>query len=230
MHRSSANGSQPIDYSDMNTTSIPLIGAIVLGLAAAIAFAFPVSAQVLDAGISLDTRATTTVDADTPVSTKGETQTTNARGFTILRSSLSAGTEEGTAPTSAVQVKSETDLSAYTTAALRADERIDAVSFAEDAVEVSYYEQGRLIGIFPVTMKARAKVASDGTVTVSYPWYRFLVASDDTNADVKAKLESRVAALRADATAETALTASAKAELMDEIRSSLTVAADASVQ
>lgn len=218
----------------MNTISITSIGAIVLGLLAAIAVAFPVSAQVLDAGVSLD--ADTSVSTDTAqvdATTTTRTDTTEqgkSEPFTILRSSLTAGSDTSVSPKDSASVATDEDLSVYTTAALRADENIDAVTYNDSDVEVAYYEKGRLLGLFPVTMKATAMVAADGAVAVSYPWYRFLVATD-TNADVKSDIQARVDAWRA-GTGAADFTASSKAALLDEIRAGLksSVTADASVR
>ncbi|MEK7511004.1 MAG: hypothetical protein AAB582_02115 [Patescibacteria group bacterium] len=219
----------------MNTISITSIGAIVLGLLAAIAVAFPVSAQVLDVGVSLDADtsvSTDTVQVDATTTTQTETtQQKKSEPFTILRSSLTAGSDTSASPKNSASVSTDEDLSAYTTAALRADENIDAVTYGDSNVEVAYYEQGRLLGLFPVTMKATAKVAADGAVAVSYPWYRFLVATD-TNADVESQIQARVDAWRTGAAVDAGFTASTKAALMDEIRTALktSATADASVR
>lgn len=219
----------------MNTTSISLISAIILGLLAAIAVAFPVSANEGGIGVSLDADTSVSSDAagsgasiGASIGAGATTSPSNvedndgATTLTILRGSLTA--DAGMAPATAATVTSESDLSAYATAALRADEQIDAVTFDEDAVEVTYTERGRLFAVVPVTMKARARVAADGSVTVSYPWYRFLVASD-ANTDVSSTLSTRASAWHARADAGASLSASEKAELMDEIRAALATSA-----
>lgn len=224
MYRSITSGTSYMTLP-MNTTSMSLIGAIMLGLVAATMVAFPVSANESAVGVSLGADASLSSDAVgigtnsvAATTTSGVTENTAGTGmFTVLRSSLAAGTN--TAPASADAVRSDNDLSAYASAALRADEHLDAVAFGENAVEVTYYEQGRLLALFPITMKARARVAADGEVTVSYPWYRFLVASD-ANTDLSSSLKVNV---DADAT----LSVSEKAALMDEIRAALATSASA---
>jgi len=104
---------------------------------------------------------------------------------------------------------------------------IEAVAYDENTVEVRYGVPGRLFGFIPVTMTAQVEVASDGTVAVSYPWYRFLVATD-AEGDIESELSSRI-----DSSA--AFTASAKAALVDEIRvalpeASVSASADAAVR
>lgn len=210
---------------------------IALALIAGYVFAAPTaSAQVgagIDAGVSLDANTPVVdVDADasatSSVTTTDETDsesTTSVESITILRSSLGAETE--TAPASAAAVSSDAELSAYASSAMRADERIEAVAFADDSVEVRYGVPGRLLGFIPVTMNARVTVASDGEVAVSYPWYRFLVATD-TDADIESELSSRIEATGS-------FTASQKAALVDEIRAALpsvtaSASADAAVR
>lgn len=207
--------------------------AIALALIAGymVAAPTPAAAQMLDAGtgVSLDLD-TSVLDADmnatTSVTTEENSDTAVSTGSrTILRSSLGAETE--TAPATAAAVATDADLNAYASAAMRADERIEAVTFNEDNVEVRYDVHGRLLGFIPVTMTTQVEVASDGTVAVSYPWYRFLVATD-ADADIESELASQV-----DSSAT--FTASAKAALVDEIRAALpeasvSASADAAVR
>lgn len=202
---------------------------IALSLLAVFAFAFPVSAQTgagLDTGVSLDlgtsdtdanvdARATTSASTDAQDDSAAEPANSN-ESFTVLRSSL--GADVTTAPASADAVMTDADLSAYASAMMRADDRIEAVAFNDENVEVRYGAPGRLFGIFPVTMTVRAEVASDGSVAVSYPWYRFLVASDG-GADIESELSSRIDA--ATLSAGGSLSVAAKARLIDEIRAAL---------
>lgn len=211
--------------------------AIALALIAGFAFAFPVAAQVeaaLDTGVSLDSgpdgmNAGADARATTSVATDPHAEGTEEHAhepFTILRSSLGAGAQ--TAPATADAVATDADLNAYASGVMRADDRIEAVAFTDEKVEVRYGAPGRLLGIFPITMTVRAEVASDGTVAVSYPWYRFLVASDG-GADIESELSSRIDA--ATLSSGTSLTVAAKARLVDEIRAALpeaSVSADAS--
>ncbi len=117
----------------------------------------------------------------------------------ITRIDLDAGTVESNSVTSA-NVKTRADLSGFVAAQMKSDNNISAVESASDSVAVTYKQKARLFGFIPVTVNATANVDASGNVTLSFPWYAFLMATN--KADLEANIQNRVdAALDANANA-----------------------------
>src|SRR3989344_5081613 len=89
-------------------------------------------------------------------------------------------------------VKSDADLSGYIAAQMKNDENIARVQVSPANVAVTYKQQARFLALVPTTISATAMVDASGDVTVSYPWYSFLFATEN---DIKAKLQDRVHAI-----------------------------------
>lgn len=127
------------------------------------------------------------------------------------------------APTS---VKTQADLDGFVRASLKADKNVAKVAASPASVEVTYKQPVKLLGFIPVRLNARAAVDAGGNVDVRYPWYAFLASTNE--AELEAKLESRISAMlgadggahaSADAAAE--LAADAQARLVAEIQATL---------
>ena len=105
---------------------------------------------------------------------------------------------------------------------IRGDENVSKVEASADNVSVAYKQRAWLFGVVPVMVKALATVRADGSVDVQYPWYAFLMITNE--ADLEAQVASRVGALvslgsDAEAEAVVGFTASAQAQIVDEVRS-----------
>ncbi|MBI2612373.1 hypothetical protein HYW59_00985 [Candidatus Kaiserbacteria bacterium] len=125
------------------------------------------------------------------------------------------------ASASPASVSSETDLSGFVAAQIASDENLSKVESSKSRVSVTYPQKARLFGLIPITVDATATILADGTVDVKYPWYAFLMVTNETV--LESEIESRVTSLnpagvRAVADAELELTANAQAELIDEVR------------
>ncbi len=120
-------------------------------------------------------------------------------------------------------VRSDADLSGYIAAQIENDENIEKVQVSPANVVVTYKQNAHFLGFVPTTIAATAMVDARGDVSVSYPWYSFMFATEN---DIEAKLESRAMAVldaQADASAEadTRLAADTRARLVAEIRAIL---------
>jgi hypothetical protein len=80
----------------------------------------------------------------------------------------------------AALVRSSDDLRSYAVVSMKSDDNIRGMTFSGNDVEVDYREPGKFLGFIPVSITAMADANADGAVTVSHPWYDFLVAKDDT--------------------------------------------------
>lgn len=141
----------------------------------------------------------------------------------ITRGDVDAGTVQATvsAPSS---VKTRADLSGYVAGQMKADANLSSVEAASDNVAVMYKQHARLFGFIPVTVNATANVDASGNVTVSYPWYAFLMATNKS--DLEAKIQSRVttdlnANVNAQAEAATQLSADAQAKVIAAVQAAM---------
>ncbi|KKW45442.1 hypothetical protein A3C21_02715 [Candidatus Kaiserbacteria bacterium RIFCSPHIGHO2_02_FULL_59_21] len=126
-------------------------------------------------------------------------------GATIVVTRGSAGEASATISSSAA-VQTSADLSAYASAVVKADENVEGAELSANKVSVHYKERAKLFGFIPIFVTATATVHKDGSVSVSYPWYGFLLSQGE-----RVELESDVeAALQADAEVAAALEAAAE--------------------
>lgn len=147
----------------------------------------------------------------------------------ITRAEVDAGTVQATA-SSPSAVTTRAALSGYVAAEMKADKNISSVEAASDSVAVSYKQSAKLFGFIPVTVNATATVDASGNVTVSYPWYAFLMATNKS--DLEARIQNQVSAdvnLDASANAEANADASASAEATAEAAAELTAEAQAKI-
>lgn len=136
----------------------------------------------------------------------------------------SQGTTNGTVSSGSVQT--DTDLSAFIQGQMTADTNVQEVQASSDGVQVTYKVPGKFLGFIPVQIDTTATVHADGSVSIDYPWYGFLVS---TTSDLQASVESRVhAALDAggasadvSGNANVLATAQERAQLIEEIRVAL---------
>ncbi|MBI4079893.1 hypothetical protein HY414_01515 [Candidatus Kaiserbacteria bacterium] len=173
------------------------------------------------ADVQVGAKSTTSADTNTSAESTAVVETVvsipaGAEVIVITRSDVEAGgTVEASAAPSSVQA--ESDLSGFVAAQIMADVNVSKVETSRDRISVTYPQKAKLLGFIPVTVQATAMVEADGSVDVQYPWYAFLMVTNE--ADLEAEIASRIVAkatLETSATAE--LTANAQAELIDEVR------------
>ncbi len=99
----------------------------------------------------------------------------------------SADTESDVA-VSASGVSTSNDLRAYARTAIRTDERVEGMNFAENRVEVKYKESGRFLALLPVTFTVSARAHANGEVEVDYPWYSFLTIDNHDKVETEMKV------------------------------------------
>ena len=117
----------------------------------------------------------------------------------------------------ALRVSSETDLATFETSMQKSDEHILIASDTNTDVSLSYKQQIKLFGFFPLMVDTTATVDASGKTKVTYPWYAFLAV---TNADsLKSDIQASVApTIHSDASAAGELSASAKAKVLLALR------------
>lgn len=156
----------------------------------------------------------------------------------ITRAEVDAGTVQATA-SSPSAVRTQAALSGFVAAEMKADANISSVEAASNNVTITYKQPAKLLGFIPVTVNATATVDASGNVTVSYPWYAFLMATNKS--DLEARIQSQVSAdvdldasanaeANADASASAEATAQAAAELSAEAQARIVAAVKAAMQ
>lgn len=95
---------------------------------------------------------------------------------------------------SRVLFQNESDVKTYATIVERKNKNIESITTTDDAVEMNVLSEGRLFGIFPMKYVARMQVKDSGTVTVTEPWYTFLMTKK-AMAQVKSAVETRLATM-----------------------------------
>lgn len=233
-----------------------LLALAALAVALAPAFAMAASLDLgstASVGANAGSGTSVNVGTDVNVGASGSagsgTASSSAQGSHASGSSTGSGIltitaqdasdDSGTqsAVTSSASVANDADFAAYAKSQLRANSNLKEVDSDDSSVAVKYTEPGRFLGVFPVTMTATAKVAADGSITVSHPWYYFLTASSADDAAFKAAIaQSTVGMLHttpsaasegatSTASARASLTAQQKAAILATIRAALATSA-----
>lgn len=137
--------------------------------------------------LTSDTSAKLNVAGNEPIHTdryEMEDENGDASGSTI-----SSGT-----PMTFDRVSTQEDLRSFISNSLHDDSDLQAMTFTNDDVEVAYASRGKLLAFIPVTLTTTAHVNANGEVTVSHPWYRFLVM-EDSNADIEASIKAAIGSM-----------------------------------
>lgn len=120
------------------------------------------------------------VNADVSGDTRAPIMVTRAdvEGNTVTSASADAST-----------VLNDADLSDFIAAQIKADGNVNSIQSTQDSVAMSYRVPAKFLGFIPMNVDATAVVNADGTVSVTYPWYSFLLA---TNGDLNARINGAV--------------------------------------
>lgn len=184
------------------------------------------STSTIDVGIEAE--ATTSLEADLSDAAEAVSD-----AFSVTRATVSEFASTTANVTSAAVVETSEDLRAYVAGVIDADARIERTDLSSEAVTVVYQQPGRLFGFVPVSMTVTVTVDSSGDVTVDYPWYGFMVATEQSRAVAEATLENQMrttlANVESAGSAAEGLSARAQAEILAELQSALSLQAEAGV-
>lgn len=125
---------------------------------------------------------------------------------------------------SLTNISTRSDLEAYASAAMQEDANMERADFSNTAVSVWYKHPAKLFGVVPMDMTVEATADASGAVTVTYPWYSFLLSATD-KAEVQSAIEER---LSVNISAENSSTFSTRtqAEVLADIRAALAASAN----
>lgn len=136
---------------------------------------------------------TTTIDADTRLienTPSAEYEAEAMLGFELSRRSLDEHTEYVVPEASLV--RSYAGLESYAATSIRDDRNLEAVASSEERMEIGYKKPARFLGFIPARMHVNVTIDSEGTVSVAYPWYAFLMASGESRTELEARLTADI--------------------------------------
>lgn len=76
-------------------------------------------------------------------------------------------------------IQDEEDIAEYVSDVISANTDVRAMKLTAEAIDLDYKAPVALFGFIPMNVQARISVSKDKTVDVSYPWYSFLMSTDE---------------------------------------------------
>jgi len=116
-----------------------------------------------------------TVHAGVGISGSASSSNTDTGSNTNVNASGSAGSN------TSVQAGSPADVVGQAETVINTDVQAQAANAGPQQVELTYASHAKLFGFIPVVIPVHAQAKVDGTVSVQYPWYSFLLATNKTD-------------------------------------------------
>jgi hypothetical protein len=184
------------------------------------------------------TTTTTTTGIDTSVGAEAHvggagsgTSDTGSVMVSIMPTDVDSMTVVNTTTLDAAAVATSADLNAYAKATTASDKNVRKIESSSSSVSLGYFERAHLFGFIPVTVTVVGNVAADGTVSVTYPWYSFLLSTDRDA--IQTSLQNRVQAemttMMIAPSSSTPFTAVDQAHLLADIRTVLKTEHDTTI-
>lgn len=161
---------------------------ISIGLALGLALGIAPAAYAAGINLTTETSAEITGEVDihsgssSDSEVRAETDTgvkIDGVGITITRESASVNNDAAVTVSSPASVQTSSDLSLYASTIVKEDENVEDAELSEDAVSIRYKQRAKLFGVIPVFVSVKATVESSGDVSVSYPWYGFMLSQEE---------------------------------------------------
>jgi len=164
---------------------MPIKKAVITLSVALSAFLFPLmplaahaaygAALTGNAGIDIVGSRTTTTDESAALDVGLPMIITHASAEASLAASSSAVSEQN----SSEGLREQAD------AIVSGDPKASTVVLSKDTVSLSYREPAKLFGFIGVEVPVTVSVHADGIAAVNYPWYSFLLSTDQTSLMIK---------------------------------------------
>jgi hypothetical protein len=104
--------------------------------------------------------------------------------------SAMAGGSMGASMSDAAMVSTSDQLKTYAAGMMHSNANVESVQSSNSSVSMNYKESGKLFGFIPTMVKVRSTTDANGNVSLSYPWYHFLVSTNDST--LKSDMESSI--------------------------------------
>lgn len=187
---------------------------LVLALALGLTVTGSAHAQLLDAGVNVNVTGSSSLNdegvtndsgndpvsdlqdnngADTTVSSDGagvEVNTSSTLNFRFERRDMDEKTDY--AVTESYRVRSSAGLESYAATTVRDNEKVESIELGEGAMRLQYRKDARFLWLIPSTMKTTITVHADGSVEVRYPWYAFLMSTDESTDELAARIQGEI--------------------------------------
>lgn len=165
-----------------------------------------------------------TNDRDDVMETEEEDSTATTvgiRGMLLLREDTGEKSNSSTSPVLSSEVDSRGELKTYGNAVMMEDGNLKSISFTDQSATVEYKEHAKLLGFIPVLVNVRVEALADGSVTVHYPWYRFLLITNESKLKTDLETAAKVTLEDSSSQSNTALSVSTQARLVDGLHTVL---------
>ncbi|MHB0865605.1 MAG: hypothetical protein ACYC1Y_01760 [Minisyncoccota bacterium] len=167
------------------TTSFVAALVAVSPLASLAAHAATDATLTGNVGISLSGDASTSGSGAVNMGTDARaTAPAETEPIVITRADVRTGLDT---QTTSADASSSESLQTHAKTVVSGDARVSSVELSSDKVALSYEEPAKLFGFIQVTIPVTVAVTADGTTSIEYPWYGFLLSSDRTSLAVRAR-------------------------------------------
>ncbi len=162
---------------------------------------------------SITTHASVSAQQEVDAST-----TAGADDTTILM------TREDLQSTSTAPAEEDGTLAAHVRSRLADDARIDSVMLSSKQVSLTYRVPTKLFGFINVQTPLQVTVSADGTTSVTYPWYGFLLTGNQAGLTLRAQAAAQ--SVIASPSVSGTISAQTQATLFDSLTTALEAAGD----
>lgn len=146
-------------------------------------------------GIMVDTAASPSLEGTevSPGATNTDSQADAALSFSF--SSRESDESARYTVTNADSVRTAASLESYAGFSVRDDERLQAAMLEDNQLTLKYRTDAAFLGFIPLSMTVTAATDADGMVSVSYPWYSFLMRANESRTELETRLTSEQATI-----------------------------------
>ena len=133
-----------------------------------------------------------------------------------------SASSSSTASRAYLEAGASNDLQAHAKALVSSDQNVSSVSLSSTTVSMTYREPAKLFGFIKVHVPVQVTINTAGTATVSYPWYGFLLATNQAGLSIQAQ-----ALAQQNASAAATFTQHDEAKILDSLHTVLSNSATA---
>jgi len=111
------------------------------------------------------------------------------------------------------QVRSEASLESYAATAVRDTDRIESLELGTEGMRMLYRTDAKFLWFIPASLNTDIAIGTEGQVTARYPWYAFLMSTNETSDELASRIQSRIEVLAADTEGTTSADAGSNTEI-----------------
>jgi hypothetical protein len=186
----------------------------------------------VEAEIGVDLSADAAASAQTEIiSVTREYLETSIEADATIGSSADASvewTEMSSQNDTGASLNTSTEVRAHARAIAKEDDRVSSIELSSKNVTFSYRERANLFGFIEVNVPVIVSVEADGEVSVTYPWYSFMLSTNRAGLAIRAEAAARNT-LGVNASSEETLSAEEQVHLATALHAALRAEASAAI-